>query len=86
MALSGEVCIPCLQTGLSDKDYEQTLKNYLKYMDEDIKAPDKIYQDRLAVCSRCEFLRNGMCRLCGCFAALRAAKIHNYCADTPVRW
>ena len=86
MAITGEVCIPCLQTGFSDREYEQILKDYLEYMDEDIKTPDHIYQERLSACSQCGFLRNGMCRLCGCFVALRAAKIHNHCADTPVKW
>ena len=63
-----------------------SVQDYLEYMDEDIKTPDHIYQERLSACSQCGFLRNGMCRLCGCFVALRAAKIHNHCADTPVKW
>ena len=86
MAASGEPCIPCQRTGLSDREYEVVLKNYLENMDEDMKTPEPAYRERMSSCSRCEFLRNGICRLCGCFAALRAAKTHNRCADTPSRW
>ena len=86
MAVSREFCIPCQKTGLSNTEYEEILKNYLDYIDEDIKTPEPAYKKRLSCCSQGEFLRNGICRLCGCFAALRAAKTHNCCADTPSRW
>ena len=30
MAVSGGPCIPCQRTGLSDREYEEVLKNYLE--------------------------------------------------------
>ena len=36
MAVSGGPCIPCQRTGLSDREYEVVLKNYLENMDEDM--------------------------------------------------
>lgn len=86
MAVSRESCLSCLLKGMSDEAYEQTLERYIDNMDEDIKVPEVVYQERLSICVQCEFLRNGICRLCGCFVALRAAPKCNYCADTPAKW
>jgi len=79
-------CFSCLPKGLSDEEYEKILKQYIECMDEEIRTPGDIYEKRLLLCGQCEFLRNGICRLCGCFVALRAAKKFHYCADTPARW
>lgn len=86
MAVSRDSCTLCLLKELSDEAYGQTLKQYIEHIDEDIKTPEDIYEQRLSLCLGCEYLRNGICRLCGCFVAMRAAKIHSRCADTPVRW
>ena len=86
MPKNADVCIPCRKIGLSDSDYETLVRDYVAYIDEDIKTPEPLYQERLEVCSQCSFLQNGLCRLCGCFVMMRAAKIHNRCPDTPAKW
>lgn len=81
-----EICIPCLLRGITDEAYEEIISNYIASMDEDMKASDSLYAQRLGWCRKCEFLRNGICRLCGCFVAARAAKKQNRCADVPAKW
>ena len=42
-------------------------------MDEEMKAPDELYAQRLAICEECDRLNQGTCLACGCFVELRAA-------------
>ena len=86
MSKNVDTCTSCRKIGLSDSDYNLLVKNYVAYIDKDIKTPDSLYQERLEICGQCNFLQNGLCRLCGCFVMMRAAKIHNRCPDTPMKW
>lgn len=60
--------------------YFENLHNYVKNLDEDIKASKKEYEERLNICKKCDFLQDGMCRACGCFVELRAAIKNNSCS------
>lgn len=73
-------CKRCLMRDMTDQEaYFQTLREYIENLDIDIKAPDPLYEDRLAVCRECELLLAGMCRSCGCYVELRAAVKKNCC-------
>lgn len=79
-------CKGCLFRELTDEEYGHILYDYIRNINPSIKTPEEEYTRRLEICKACDYLMNGMCRLCGCFVELRAAKQSNYCATSPVKW
>jgi len=73
-----------LQGGLK-KSYEDMLER-IEMMDPELRCTGDAYDARLAQCKRCEYLAEGMCGLCGCFAESRAAVKANACPAEPRRW
>lgn len=73
-------CKKCLLRDMAGQDaYFESLWEYINNMDMDIKAPASLYEDRLLVCRECDFLLEGMCRICGCYVELRAVVTKNNC-------
>lgn len=73
-------CRKCLTRDLAGlEEYFQTLHHYIENLDIDIKAEEKLYEERLSVCRECDMLFQGMCRKCGCYVELRAAVKANSC-------
>lgn len=62
------------------------IDTYIGRIEEENRAEDEVYDRRLATCGGCSKYLNGMCRLCGCFVAIRAAGKKQYCPDSPARW
>lgn len=79
-------CPRCGMQALSSNDYQSSLKSYVEQLDDDIKVSPDIYKLRLEACKSCGHLINGMCRLCGCFVEMRAAKKSLRCPCRPERW
>lgn len=81
-----EACKRCL---LYELDQSEQYRNLYLYL-ERIPAEDKIekdqYHSRLSVCKSCDYLFQGMCRLCGCYVELRAAMRKNRCPGSPPGW
>jgi len=86
LKLDKRFCRKCLTEGLSDKEYYKTISNYISNIPEELKTPEDIYAARLESCSKCQYLMNGLCRLCGCFVEIRAASIKNYCPNKIPYW
>ena len=80
------ICRRCLAKEMPDPEYYQNMYDYIAAMDETIKAPDEVYQNRLSHCKECDSLLNGMCRICGCFVELRAAIRQKGCPAVHPRW
>lgn len=79
---SGNVrrCRKCLTRDMAgQEEYFRSLREYIANLDEDIKAPAALYEERLAVCKQCELLLDGMCRSCGCYVELRAVVAQRSC-------
>ena len=73
-------CKRCLTREMAGQtDIYRTVREYLDCMEEDIKAPAPLYEERLARCKECEMLLEGMCRKCGCYVEVRAAVMKNVC-------
>ena len=73
-------CRKCLTRDMIGKEeYFRTLRDYIDNLDPDIRSPEALYEDRLAICKECELLLDGMCRSCGCYVELRAAIGKNVC-------
>lgn len=74
------ICKKCLTREMEEQEeYFRSLREYIENLDMDIKAPQSLYEKRLAVCKDCELLFQGMCRSCGCYVELRAAVTKNAC-------
>ena len=80
------VCRKCLLEQTSLEEYAASLKTYIENLNEEDRVDQKLYEERLGQCARCENLLSGMCRLCGCFVELRAALKVRKCPDLPRRW
>lgn len=73
-------CKRCLTREMADQaEHFRFLRDYIDNMDSDIKAPERLYEERLALCRECEMLMQGMCRKCGCYVELRAAVTKRSC-------
>lgn len=73
-------CRKCLTRDMAgQEEYFRTLHEYIANIEADVKAPDELYEERLAVCRECDLLLEGMCRSCGCYVELRAAMKKNAC-------
>lgn len=73
-------CRKCLTRDMRGREeYFRSLQEYIHNLDLDIRAPEVLYEERLAVCRECDLLLDGMCRSCGCYVELRAAVYKNDC-------
>lgn len=79
-------CRKCLLKDMPENVYFKNLYDYIKGLNQDIKAEEGEYERRLNLCKECDNLINGMCRICGCFIELRAAIAKNYCPDPDNKW
>lgn len=73
-----------LQGGLAES-YKNMLER-IEMMDPELRCTGEAYEARLLQCKKCEYLAEGMCALCGCFAESRAAVKANACPANPKRW
>ncbi|MCI9073703.1 MAG: hypothetical protein HFH80_13060, partial [Lachnospiraceae bacterium] len=64
---------------VGQEEYFRNLQEYIANIELELKAPEAIYEERLAVCKDCDLLLEGMCRVCGCYVELRAAMKKNAC-------
>lgn len=79
-------CRRCLLKDGMDEEYYQSILEYIESLPEEDKADEELYGERLSRCTACDALVNGMCRLCGCFVEVRAAKFKQHCARSAEIW
>lgn len=73
-------CRKCLTRDIIDKDdYFRVLQEMINHIPKEVKASDEEYERRLSLCRDCEKLLDGMCKACGCYVELRAAKTESTC-------
>lgn len=81
------ICPGCL---LRDMDFERPLyeivQEVLSNMEPHLKAEEAVYESRLEICKKCENLQSGMCKLCGCYVEVRAARKDQRCPAVQARW
>lgn len=78
------VCKRCLLREFDENEYREKLERYIVGLEEDIKAPEALYENRLSTCKECEKLSEGTCLACGCYVELRAAVKASRCPHK--RW
>lgn len=79
-------CKRCLLKDSDPETYAQSILSYLASLSPEEKSPDPLYRERLTHCQTCPQLIQGMCRVCGCFVEVRAAKTKQYCPDIQPKW
>lgn len=79
-------CKRCLLEDFAPEEYLENMRIYLKGLDENIKAEEEVYRQRLLQCEKCDKLTEGICRSCGCFVEYRAAIKNKACPDIEPRW
>lgn len=79
-------CRKCLLKDLIEDEYFRSIYDYIEHLPEEVKTPQPEYARRLSLCMSCDDLINGMCRQCGCFVEVRAAKAHNTCPGVNRKW
>lgn len=80
------ICKRCLLREQPGEEYFQKLENYIANLEEEDRVSQEVYEKRLEICGKCEYLMQGMCRLCGCFVELRASLRVRKCASVPAKW
>ncbi len=80
------VCKRCLLQEMNEQAQYQNIFDLIAQLDPELKPDPIVYAQRLSSCQSCEMLYQGICRLCGCFVELRAAKRINKCPAVPMNW
>lgn len=62
------------------------LQDYIDRIPEEEKTGAEEYERRLRICDTCAKLRGGLCGLCGCYVAVRAARRIGYCPHVEPKW
>ena len=72
-------CYRCLLREIDEEAYMQKLHRYIELLDNDVKTEREVYEGRLRICKKCDYLEAGTCGACGCYVELRAAVKRNPC-------
>ncbi len=80
------ICKRCLLQDIDEEEILRSVKRLVEGLDEEDRTPEEVYRERLALCTSCESLLRGMCRLCGCYVEYRAALRVRSCPRVPSRW
>lgn len=57
------ICKRCLTREMAGKEEVfQNLHEYIENLDQDIRAGEDLYEERLQRCKECDMLLQGMCR------------------------
>lgn len=79
-------CKRCLLKDIAPEEYLDHMRIYLSGLSEEVKADETLYQERLVCCEACDALKDGICKICGCFVEYRAAIKENYCPGIHPSW
>ncbi|MBQ8639607.1 MAG: hypothetical protein IJ468_10590 [Lachnospiraceae bacterium] len=72
-------CKRCLLYEMADRDLYTRIRRTIEAIPASMRCEEEAYQARLASCKTCEKLISGMCRVCGCYVEVRAAKREEHC-------
>lgn len=79
-------CKRCLLMDIAPEEYLEHMRIYLNGLGEDVKTEEQLYQERLSLCKECPELRDGLCRICGCYVEYRAAIKAKTCPAIHPSW
>lgn len=73
------LCRRCLIKDVPEAELLEYLDAYVRDLPADTRVSPREFERRLALCADCEYLIKYTCRLCGCYAQVRAARRLNRC-------
>ena len=73
------LCRRCLMRDVPEAELLKYLDDYVSELPADMRVSPQEFERRLSICADCEHLMQYTCRLCGCYAQVRAAKRMNRC-------
>lgn len=76
---SAILCRRCLQHDMPEAQLAKYLDDYVSQLPADIRVSAEEFARRVSICAECEHLFKYTCRLCGCYAQVRASKRMNRC-------
>jgi hypothetical protein len=79
-------CVRCLLLEQSQGEILEKIRQLVALMPEKEKSSEELYRSRLEICQKCDDLLDGMCKKCGCYVQLRAAKCSNKCPSEMHLW
>jgi hypothetical protein len=65
------ICKKCLLRDMAEQD-QKNLKKYLSAIKEEDRVNEAAYENRLSICTKCDFLQEATCLACGCYVEFRA--------------
>lgn len=83
---SSKLPCKCLLRQAGEIELAQNINEYISTLNEEIKADEDLYRQRLALCESCVHLSNGTCTKCGCYVEMRAAVKTNRCPSEDKFW
>ena len=72
-------CRKCLEFSDNTKELSKLINDYITSLTKEQRADQTNYDRRLKKCMDCDALINGLCKFCGCFVLVRAAKKNQFC-------
>lgn len=84
--MSRPFCKKCFFEELDPNGIYREISEMIAALPEERRCSEDEYRCRLNICGSCEFLGEGTCGKCGCFAELRAAKKDMHCPHEKHLW
>lgn len=72
------ICKKCLLREMAEADIAM-IEKYKAAIKAEDRVSEVVYENRLAVCKKCERLNAGTCAACGCYVELRALSPMSKC-------
>lgn len=79
-------CRLCLLQESGEQELYAIIQQRIAALPAAQKAAPEQYARRLSLCRECEELLSGVCRKCGCYVELRAAKETSACPHEHPCW
>lgn len=83
---AGQRVCRCLLRETDEKELLENIREYISGLEDGVRADEETYKKRLAICEKCESLRNGVCMKCGCYVEMRAAVSSKGCPSEKNYW
>ena len=74
-------CKRCLISETNETELQESIRRTIEAIPEEAKADPSLYGKRLDGCRGCDRLLAGLCRICGCYVEVRAAKASSTCPN-----
>ena len=79
-------CKRCMLYELADKAAYESVRSYIDALPAEVRTEDAEYRRRLEICRECDMFLAAMCRKCGCYVEVRAAKTDSHCPKVKQCW